>query len=99
MFAFEAVEGSRHVAQLGKWITYPVSQQLLEYRALTLERRALYRDARRLVPSVRTVRVMVPRTRVVEATVVLEISNRCRAVAIRFEASKSRWQATSITIL
>ncbi|MGO3147234.1 MAG: Rv3235 family protein [Leucobacter sp.] len=99
VFAFEAVEGTRHVGQLGKWISFTVAQELAEYRALTIERRTLYRDVRRLVPTARKVRISQPARGVSEATVVLEVSGRCRAVALRFEVIRGRWQATSITIL
>ena len=99
IFAFEAVEGTRHVGQLGRWITADVAEHLAEYRALIIERRSLYRDTRRIVPTVRKVRATQPSFRVAEASVVLDASGRSRAVALRFEGTRGRWQATSITVL
>ncbi|QNN62511.1 Rv3235 family protein [Leucobacter denitrificans] len=93
------MEGTRSVSQLGRWISYNVSQELSQYRALTIERRSLYRDSRRHVPSVRRVRTSQPTRRVIEATVLVDVSGRCRAIALRFEQTRNRWQATSITIL
>ena len=99
MFAFEAVEGTRQVGQLGKWITAGVAETLGELRALNVERRSLYRDHRRIVPSVRRVRATHPVTGVIEASVVLTTPARALAVALRFEIIRERWQATSITVL
>lgn len=99
IFAFEAVEGTRHVGQLGRWITAEVAGHLSEYRALILERRSLYQDNRRIVPTVRRVRADQPSFRVAEASVVLNAEGRSRAVALRFEGTRGRWQATSITVL
>ncbi len=99
VFAFEAVEGTRQVGQLGKWITAGVAETLGELRALNVERRSLYRDHRRIVPSVRRVRATHPVTGVIEASVVLTTPARARAVALRFEIIRERWQATSITVL
>lgn len=99
VFAFEAVEGTRHVGQLGRWISADVAEHLAEYRALILERRSLYQDTRRVVPTVRKVRATQPAFRVAEASVVLDASGRTRAVALRFTGMRGRWQATSITVL
>ncbi len=99
VFAFEAVEGTRQVGQLGKWITARVAESLNELRSLNVERRSLYRDHRRIVPSVRRVRATHPAKGVLEASVVLTTPARSRAVALRFEIIRDRWQATSITVL
>ncbi|GAA2822826.1 hypothetical protein FB468_1665 [Leucobacter komagatae] len=99
VFAFEAVEGARQVAQLGRWITDTVAAQLSELRRLNVERRSLYRDSRRIVPAIQRVRTTRPNDDVTEAAVVLSTPSRSRAVALRFEAIRGRWQATSITVL
>ncbi|KAM9866101.1 hypothetical protein ACIFOC_01014 [Leucobacter aridicollis] len=99
VFAFEAVEGSRQVAQLGRWITADVSDELREVRRLNVERRSLYRDSRRIVPVVGRVRITSPARWVTEAAVVLLTPSRARAVAMRFEVIRGRWQATSISVL
>ncbi len=99
VFAFEAVEGIRQVAQLGKWVTTRVADELDEVRRLNVERRSLYHDTRRIVPVVGRVRATSPTAWVTEAAVVLLTPSRSRAVAMRFEAIRGRWQATSITVL
>src|SRR5690606_18716458 len=48
LYAFEALEGSRAIAQLAGWITPAVVQQLRERRAARTERRTIYRDDRRI---------------------------------------------------
>lgn len=99
MFACEAVDGTRSIGALAMWISTAAARELTEYRSLNVERRSLYRDYRRVVPSVRCVRASEPRGRSVEAAVVLDTAGRSRAVALRFECSRGRWQATSITVL
>lgn len=99
VFSFEAVEGTRPLGQLGRWITESVADELATVRALNVERRSLFHDYRRIVPSVRRVRSMVPVAGITEASVVLVTPSRARGVALRFELLRGRWQATSITIL
>lgn len=99
VFAFEAVEGTRVVAQLGGWISAEVAAALAEARALNMERRALHRDTRRVVAQLLRVRLAPVAAGVVEASAVLATPIRTRAVALRFEAFRGRWQATSITVL
>lgn len=99
VFACEAVDGTRSIGALAGWITTGAARELAEYRSLNVGRRSLYRDYRRVVATVRRVRLSEPRERAVEAAVVLDTAGRSRAVALRFEAARGRWQATSITVL
>lgn len=99
VFAYETVEGTRSVGQLSNWVSTTVARQLTEYRSLNIERRSLYRDDRRVVPTVRRVRVVLPIPGVAEAAVVLNTADRVKAVALRFETIRGHWQATSITVL
>lgn len=99
VFLFETVEGTRTIGQLGSWVSLPAAAQLAEHRALVVERRSLYKDARRVVPTVQRVRVSQPSPYTAEAAVVLHTAGRSRAVAIRFEIVRRRWQATSVTVL
>lgn len=99
VFAFEAVEGTRQVGQLGRWITGRVASELSVLRAMNVERRSLFHDHRRIVPAVLRVRTTEPVPLVTEASVVLSTPSRTRAVALRFEVFRGRWQATSITVL
>lgn len=99
IYACEAVDGTRSIACLAMWITTGAARALEEYRSLVVERRSLYRETRRLVARVRRVRTTEPVPRVVEAAVVLDAAGSSRAVALRFEAFRGRWQATSVTVL
>lgn len=99
VFAFESVEGTRQVEQLGRWITGRVASELSTLRAMNVERRSLFHDHRRIVPAVLRVRTTEPAPLVTEASVVLSTPSRTRAVALRFEVFRGRWQATSITVL
>ncbi|WP_449283071.1 Rv3235 family protein [Leucobacter sp.] len=99
LYAFEALEGSRSVAQLGGWITREVATALLERRAARTERRTLYRDARRIVACPGPAHIDRPLPHVIEATVVLYAEPRSRSVALRLEHNGSRWRATELTVL
>lgn len=99
LFAFEALEGSRAVAQLGGWVTPEVVQQLRERRAARTERRTLYGDERRIVATPGRAHIGQPLPHIVEATVVLYAEPRTRAVALRFEHVSGRWRATDLTVL
>lgn len=99
LYAFEALEGSRSIAQLGGWITREVAAVLLERRAARTERRTLYRDARRVTACPGPAHIDRPLPHIVEATVVLYAEPRSRSVALRFEHNGSRWRATDLTVL
>ncbi|WP_146120090.1 Rv3235 family protein [Leucobacter massiliensis] len=99
LYAFEAVEGTRTVAQLGQWITSDVAAALAERRAARTERRTLYRDARRIVACPGPAHLDRPSSSVIEATVVLYAEPRSRSVALRFEHDGGRWRATELTVL
>ncbi len=99
LYAFEALDGTRVVAQLGGWITAEVAAQLLERRAARTERRTLYRDQRRTVPVPGRVHVNRPFPHIAEAVVVLDTGVRSTAIAIRLEFIRQRWKATELTVL
>ena len=99
VFVFEAVEGTRQLTQLARWLTPRVTAELTEIRRLNIERRSLYHDDRRVVPAIRRVRATHPTPNVTEAAVVLATPSRSRAVALRFEVIRGRWQATSASVL
>ncbi|RGE19500.1 hypothetical protein D1J51_11545 [Leucobacter sp. wl10] len=99
LYAFEVLEGSRSIAQLGGWITREVASALLERRAVRTERRTLYRDARRVVACPGPAHIDRPLPHILEATVVLYAEPRSRSVALRFEHSGDRWRATDLTVL
>lgn len=97
--AYEIAEGSRQVANLSRWITPAVAKQLAHVRALNIERRSLYRDTRRSVPTVRRVRAVSTSEGVIEATVVLNTPGRARATAMRFEYARGAWRASYLAVI
>lgn len=97
--AYEVIDGSRHVSQLGSWFTVSAASRLREYRALTVERRSLYRDYRRAVPTVHRVHVTSPAPGVVEASVTLNTPGRTKVAALRLEAPRGKWRAASVDVL
>ncbi|EYT55873.1 hypothetical protein H490_0104465 [Leucobacter sp. UCD-THU] len=99
LYAFEALEGSRAIAQLAGWITPAVVQQLRERRAARTERRTIYRDDRRIVATPGRAHIRRPMPHVIEATVVLFAEPRSCVVAMRLEHAAGRWRATSLTVL
>ncbi|QIM18009.1 hypothetical protein G7066_03740 [Leucobacter coleopterorum] len=99
IYGYEALDGSRSIAQLGAWITRGVVEQLTSRRAAWTERRSLYRDNRRLVPVPGKVHLSQLSNRVAEATVVVQTEVRSTAIAIRLEFLHQRWRATDLTVL
>lgn len=99
LYAFEALEGTRAIAQLGGWVTPAVVQQLQERRAARTERRTLYHDERRIVATPGRAHIGRPLPHIIEATVVLYAQPRSCAVALRFEHCAGRWRATDLTVL
>lgn len=99
IYGYEVLDGSRVIAQLAGWITRNVAEQLASRRAARTERRTLYRDERRFIPTPGPVHLSRVSDRVAEATVVLKTDARCTAVAIRLEFLHRRWRATDLTVL
>lgn len=99
LYAFEALEGTRSIAQLGSWLTTELAQSLAERRAARLERRSLYRDDRRTMAAPGPAHLQQVSPEAIEATVVLHAGQRATAVALRFECTGSRWRATELTVL
>ncbi|MBO1902284.1 hypothetical protein J4H92_10040 [Leucobacter weissii] len=97
--AFEVLEGSRTIAQLGSLISVGLARELTRLRAVRLERQRVYRDERREVPRASSVRCDRPREEVVEAAVVLRTGKRAHAVALRLEWVHRHWRASDITVL
>ncbi|WP_017793143.1 Rv3235 family protein [Leucobacter salsicius] len=99
LYAFEALEGVRSVAQLAGWITPAVATALLERRAARTERRTLYRDSRRIVAIPGPVHIDRPAPHVIEATLALHASPRTLPVAMRLEHRDRRWRVTELVVL
>lgn len=99
LYAFEALEGVRAVAQLAGWITPAVATSLLERRAARTERRTLYRDSRRIVATPGPVHIDRPAPHVIEATLALHAVPRTLPVAMRLEHRERRWRVTALVVL
>ncbi|UOQ56490.1 Rv3235 family protein [Leucobacter allii] len=98
LFAFEALEGTRSVAQLAQWVTPEVVEELTLRRAARTEQRSLHGDLRRVVPTPGPVHLHRPAPGVVEAAVVLHAGQRTGTSAMRFEHRRDRWRATVLTV-
>lgn len=96
---FEALEGTRGLAQLGNAITWKLAVHLGQVRAARLERRHLFKDDRHSAPRPKRVVMCRPSAHAVEASVVLETNRRTHAVALRLEWVTDRWRATEVTVL
>lgn len=89
----EALYGHRPLQQLLRWTDDEVYAML--ERRLATRRPAADGPS----PLVRSVRVCQPADDIVEASVVIETGNRCRALAIRLEALDARWLCTEVAIV
>ncbi|GGA65011.1 hypothetical protein GCM10011490_14550 [Pseudoclavibacter endophyticus] len=97
--ALEAIAGTRDLDQLARWVTPGVYRALLT-RVQHAERA---RRARRRAVSRAHVRVRAVTAQhdvgATEATVVVELGPRVRAVCVRLEPEASRWRASSVSVL
>lgn len=90
--AFEGVHGQRPIQQLTRWTDDAV------YRSLA--RRAADQAATSVVrPRVRSIRVCRVSDLVAEASVVVTLGARIRAVAVRLDAVDDRWLCTTFDII
>ena len=88
----EALSGHRPLQQLVRWTDESV-YEMLTHR---LAGRVPAAGAR---PRVRSVRICRPRNGVLEATAVVGVSGRCRALALRLEADHGHWRCTALDIV
>lgn len=97
--AVEVLRGERPAAQLARWVTPQVYDQLLE-------RGRLMREAQHSRPprpkahaaTVRRVRMVRLGTSSAEATVILHDEGRVRAAAVRLEARRGVWRVAVLEI-
>lgn len=94
--ATEAMRGTRSVAQLARWVSPQVFEQLAARSALTV--RVLGRAAATRRPEVLRVRVCRLGEHVAEAAVVVDDGTRVRAVALRLEMWRGAWRAVAFEI-
>lgn len=88
----EVLSGHRPVQQLTRWTDESV-YEMLTHR---LTGRLPVTGPR---PRVRSVRICRPRDGVLEATAVVDVSGRCRALALRLEADHGHWRCTALDIV
>ncbi len=90
--AVEVLRGDRPAAQLARWLTPLVLDQLTERARLLREALAPDDGARSARPvQVRRIR-LERRGDTAEASVVVEDQGRCRAAAVRLEAHRGQWR-------
>jgi len=96
----EILAGARELEQIARWITDDVYVRLARRVSFAARSRALKRTpAQRPRLAIRSIHTYEPEPGIVEATVVIEMPQRVRAVALRLEGLDSRWRATSISVL
>lgn len=93
--AFEVLDGTRTVAQLGSRVSPAVAARLSRLRALQMEAGA----RRRRVPRARGVRIERVSASAAEAAAVLDTGVRVHAVALRLEVTHGRWRASELVVL
>ena len=97
---FEAMAGVREVEQMARWIAPDVYSVLLtRVQHAARARRIRGKSIRRPKIETTTCLWQSPRPGVVEATVLVDLGQRVRAVAIRLEAFRGRWRAEKLHVL
>ncbi|MDQ1697215.1 MAG: hypothetical protein QOJ03_2568 [Frankiaceae bacterium] len=91
----EVLAGVRSAAQLSRYATLEILQDL-ERATGRLGTRVGNLPARR--PTVTSVHVCQPNSRVAEACAVIDTGGRRRALALRLEGSNGRWRCTALQI-
>lgn len=92
--AVEALRGTRPLAQLARWVSPEIYEQLAARAELTQRVRgeATHRAA------IRRIRLCRLGEFAAEATVVVDDGPRVRAVAVRLEGHRGHWRATALEI-
>lgn len=96
----EIIAGARELEQIARWVTDDVYVRLARRVSFASRSRAL-KGTVPLRPrfSIMSVRTFDPCPGVCEATVIVQMPQRVRAVALRIEGLDRRWRATSIAVL
>ena len=89
--AVEVLRGERPAAQLARWVTPQVRDQLAERARIGLAHDLLRNEEPHRPVQVRRVRLVRLGDDVAEATVVLDDDGRVRAAAVRLEARRGAW--------
>lgn len=97
--AVEVLRGERPAAQLARWVTPQVYDQLLERGRLMREARQVRPPRPKAHPAaVRRVRMVRLGAASAEATVILHDEGRVRAAAVRLEARRGVWRVAVLEI-
>lgn len=97
--AVEVLRGERPAAQLARWVTPQVYDQLLERGRLMREARQVRPPRPKAHPAaVRRVRMVRLGATSAEATVILHDEGRVRAAAVRLEARRGVWRVAVLEI-
>ncbi|MFE5341166.1 Rv3235 family protein [Isoptericola sp. NPDC056578] len=96
--AIEVLRGERPAAQLARWVTPQVRDQLAERARIGLAHAPLRDAAHHRPVQVRRVRLVRLGDDVAEATVVLDDDGRVRAAAVRLEARRGAWRVAVLEI-
>lgn len=97
--AVEVLRGERPAAQLARWVTPQVYDQLLERGRLMREARQVRPPRPKAHPAaVRRVRLVRLGATSAEATVILHDEGRVRAAAVRLEARRGVWRVAVLEI-
>lgn len=97
---FEAMAGVRELDQMARWITPDVYSRLLaRVQHAARARRIRGKQVRRPMIEPKSCHWQSPRPGVVEATVLVDLGPRVRAVVIRLEAFRGRWRAERLHVL
>ncbi len=94
--AVEALRGNRPLAQLARWVSPEIYDQLVARSAVT--QRVLGRTEDPHHAAIRRIRLCRLGENAAEATVVVEDGPRVRAVAVRLEGHRGQWRATALEI-
>ena len=93
--AVEGLRGARPLAQLVRWVSPEVYEELTLRAELVLVAGVPTPTGR---AGIRRIRVCRIGARAAEATVIVDDGPRVRAVAVRLEAHRGRWRATALQI-
>ncbi|MCL2516185.1 MAG: Rv3235 family protein [Microbacteriaceae bacterium] len=96
----EILAGARDLEQISRWVTDDVFHRLSRRVSFASRARTLKgAPAQRPRFSIMSIRTSEPAAGVVEATVIVQMPQRVRAIALRLEGLDRRWRATSISVL
>lgn len=96
----EVFSGVREVDQLARWLTEDPYRKLVTRANLAARARSARGvPAARPVHQIMSIHQCSPADGVVEATLIVQVPTRVRAIAVRLEGMDGRWRATSLAIL